>query len=318
MDFFDELKQEAERVLTDNDGKKNAYLDKFVQMPEEGSIVIRLLPPSHGVKLPFIATRLHRLDGKSYHCRKELSGGKWQGKTGLCPPCDHYNHLWSLINKIPGGRTASKALPLVDEATRIKPIERFYYNCVVRDDPSQTGVKILSVGKTIHKLIMQAFVGDKKITAIKAYGNICETTGKEGRDFVIIKKLKKGVGPKGEKFPEYQLQFLDTSPLGSPDDIKTWLANSYNLAELRLLKESVELSKALKMELGLIASEDTGYDPREYSAPQVTEKPVSRVERAERVEKVEKVVEAVEEPPFDPDEEDVVPDSDFLAELNDV
>lgn len=323
MDFFDELKQEADRILSDSQGDKNAdYKKKFVQMPDEGAITLRLLPPSHGLRLPFVTTRLHKLNGKSYHCRKQLEGGKWTGKVGECTPCDHYNHLWSEINKLvndpkPGAARKStnpKVQELLEIVDRIKPIERFYYNCVVRDDPKQPDTKVLSIGKTIQKEIMLAFVGNKKIAAIKAMGNICDIKGIEGRDLIIVKDIKKG-----GNYPEYTVKFLDPSPLGTPDEIEKWIGGCYNLAELRSLKDADEMSRLLKVDLGLIedSEAETGYDPREFTKPSAERAAPPRETRPVVAQKVE-VQEVAEEPPFDPDEEDVVPDSDFLAELNDV
>jgi hypothetical protein len=309
MDFFDELREEAERVTADPKDRKNDYLDKFVMTPEEGTIIVRLLPPSHGMKLPFQATRLHKLNGRSFHCRKTLQAGKWVGQTGVCPVCDHYNWLWNKANKL----TGREAEDLISVARRIKPIERFYYNCVVRDDPSQTGTKILSIGKILHKKIICAFVGDPTIPALKKMGNICDTTGKEGRDFMIVKVLQGG-------FPNYaQSQFLDVSPLGEPDKVKAWLDTCHNLAELRSLKDVAELEHALQQELGVIPADDGGYDPSKFIKGGAVSKPASSAAAVETaVAKTVKVASpVVEEAPFDTNEE-VMADTDFLNELNDL
>ena len=307
MDFFDELVQEAERVTADPKDRKYDYLEKFVLMPEEGTIIVRLLPPAHGMKLPFQATRLHKLNGRSYHCRKILQGGKWVGQIGVCPVCDHYNWLWNSSNKL----TGREAQDLIDIARRIKPIERFYYNTIVRNDPSQTGTKILSIGKILHKKIICAFVGDPSIPALKKMGNICDTTGKEGRDFMIVKKLQGG-------FPNYgQSQFDDISPLGEPDQIKNWLEGCHNLAELRNLKDVTELEHALQQELGVIPADSGGYDPSKYlkggnkTATPTVFAPESVVEKPVAAKTV-----APEDPPFD--NEEIMADTDFLNELNDL
>ena len=321
MDFFDELREEAERVTADPKDRKNDYLDKFVMTPEEGTIVVRLLSPSHGMRLPFQSTRLHKLNGRSYHCRKILQAGKWVGQTGVCPVCDHYGYLWNEANKLAGTKIAAIArksanpdvLAMIEIADRIKPIERFYYNCVVRDDPSQTGTKILSIGKILHKKIICAFVGDPTIPALKKMGNICDTTGKEGRDFMIVKVLQGG-------FPSYNSsQFLDVSPLGEPDKVKEWLAACHNLGELRIIKDVAELEKALQQELGIIPADEGGYDPSKFiKCAKPVSKPVASPVSVEAavVKTVAKVVSpvAVEEPPFDTGEE--MADTDFLNELN--
>ena len=303
MDFFDELREEAERVTADPKDRNNDYLDKFVMTPEEGTFIVRLLPPSNGMKLPFQATRLHKLNGRSYHCRKTLQAGKWVGQTGVCPVCDHYNWLWNCANKL----TGREAEELITIARRIKPIERFYYNCIVRDDQSQTGTKILSIGKILHKKIICAFVGDPTIPALKKMGNICDTTGKEGRDFMIVKVLQGG-------FPNYaQSQFLDISPLGEPNKVKDWLATCHNLAELRSLKEVDELEKALQQDLGIIPAETAGgYDPSKFlKGSNVKPNTAASVETP--VAKPAKVMSPVVE-----EAEEVMADTDFLNELNDL
>lgn len=308
MDFFDAIQQEAERVLADPKEKRAEWMDKFVQFPEEGAITVRILPPSHGMVLPFQPTKLHKLNGKSYHCRKELTNGKWMGKIGMCPPCDHYNDLWNRANN---KANASKAAAYIETARKIKPIERYYYNCVVRDDPSQKGTKVLSVGKTIHAGILQAYVGNKKIAALKPLGKIHEVTGREGgRDLMIVKTIKKGM----DKFPEYALHWLDPSPLGNPDEIKEWLAQCYNLAELRVVKTAEELKLELQRELGLVPNEATGYDPRDYEAASSTPAPTTKVETVVKSQPSPTVV--AEEPPFDVDTTDLMADTEFIDELN--
>jgi len=276
------------------------------------------------MKLPFQATRLHKLIGRSFHCRKQLQGGKWAGRVGVCPVCDHYNWVWGEINRISGTKIAQEARKcknpevqaLITIADRIKPIERFYYNAVVREDPSQTGTKILSIGKKLHEKIIIAFVGNPQIPALKKLGNICDTTGKEGRDFMIIK-----ANPGG--YPNYdKSQFLDVSPLGDPNQVKAWLEQCHNLAELRVLKEVAELEKALQQDLGVIVADGGGYDPSKFIkkqdksvvTPVVTTSPAA-VEDA--VAKTVSTPAAVEEPPFNTDEE-VMADTDFLNELNEL
>jgi hypothetical protein len=216
--------------------------------------------------------------------------------------------LWNEANN---KANAAKAAGYIDIARKIKPIERYYYNCVVRDDPSQTGVKVLSVGKTVHAGILQAYVGNKKIAAIKKLGLIHEVTGREGRDLMIVKKLKKSGT---EKFPEYELHWLDPSPLGNPDETKLWLGQCYNLAELRSIKPADEVRMALKKELGLVVSEETGYDPREYQTD-YQRKPVEEDVVTRPAPSVSKAPEAEMDLPFDIGD-DLMADTDFVDELN--
>jgi hypothetical protein len=316
LDFYDELQLEANRVSADGGNRNNEeYIKKFVQMPlKEGEITVRLLPRSHGMKLPFQATRLHKVNGKSLHCRKELVAGKWQGKVGVCPICDHYNWLWSQAN----AATGSKADEYIAIARAIKPIERFYYNCIVRADKSQSGNKILSVGKKIHQKVIQAFVGDVKIKAIKRLGDVTDTTGKEGRDLIIVKKLTRSGG---EEYPNYDSSvFLEQSPLGSPEEVEQWLAGCYDLSELRILRAPEELKRELQIHLGIIQDEATGYDPHDFiKVEDRLPTPVGRTSPA--------VTKTVQDVPFNPDpptvkkskipEEDdqIMSVEDFMREL---
>lgn len=301
MDFLEAIQQEANRVLKDPKDTNNDWKDKYVQLPNEGELTVRILPPSHGMILPFQSTRLHYVNGKSVHCRKTLEGGKWVGKIGVCPICDHYNHLWEQINNKANAAIAAK---LTEIARRIKPIDRYYYNVVVRDDPSQKGVKILSIGKTLHAEVCIAYVGNPKSKVNKKKPFPVHDPEK-GYDFLIMKSSK------GD-YPDYKgSQFLpDPSPLGDPDQVKEWLANCYNLAELRILKTVDEMKLELKKELGLVPNEDTGYDPREYEVPSASSRPV---EVAATV-----VTPTVEDVPFDlgNEEESSYADKDFLAEIN--
>ena len=331
VDFLNELKQEADRILTDNN-QQNEFLAKFVQMPDnEGSITLRFLPPTHDLKLPWQATRVHRVNGKSFHCRKELTNGRWQGKVGICPICDYYNWLWNEANNT----TGQKADEFIALARDIKPVERFYYNAVVREDPSQTGVKIYSCGKKVQQKLLKACVGDKNIAAIKALGNIFDVTGKEGRDFIVVKKLVKSGS---QKFPNYdESYFVDPSPLAEPDEVEKLLASAHVLSELRNLKEPEELRLELKKHLGLVVGDDSEFDPREYghdgSAPrsaaiQTAAAAVETVVPPKTEEaKVEtpKVEESkAEEPPFNPDppkvpeeDDEIMSVEEFMKELGD-
>jgi len=322
MDFLNELKQDADRVLSDNKGNQD-YLDKFVQFPEEdGAITVRVLPPSHDMKLPFQATRIHNVNGKSLHCPYELVGGKWVGEPGDCPICDVYRHLWKLANKSSG----DKAKGYITLARKIKPIERYYFNCVVREDPSQVGVKVLSIGKTLYKMILRAFVGDKKLKR-KPLRNICDTEGKEGRDFTIIKEM---VQSGKERFPKYdQSSFEQPSPLAAPNEVEGILAQCYDLTKLRTVKDFETLDHNLQVQLGTKSDEDSGFDPRKYnleggSTPVPALDPVEETPTVKTVETIVTTVETpVEQPPpvandSAEEEQEVMADVDFMKELEDM
>ena len=316
MDFFDGIKQEADRL---SENKSDDFLAKFVKMPKEnGEVSLRLLPPAHGMKLPFQSTRLHMINGKSIHCRKELQGGKWVGKPGVCPACDVYNHLWSLANR----STGETAQGYIDKARAIKPIERFYYNAIVRNDPSQEGVKIFSTGKTIHKLIIRACVGDERK---KPLGNIFDVTGKEGRDMVIVKEMVGG-------FPRYNDSEFndDPTPLGTPDEIEKMLAECHDLDPLRNVKPAEFIDRELQIHFGAIPDEEGGIDPTKYNIEGVvSETETTPVDETPVVSGV--VVESTPDPAPAPaptpepapvaakeEPEEQMADTDFMQELHEL
>lgn len=261
-----ELQQENERLNTQPGGD---FLANFVRMPDgNGVVTMRFLPPAapgmfDREKNPFFqSTRVHKLKGRNYQCLKQLVDGKWVGE---CPVCRYYNYLW---------QESEKQAPDLQKATQnkaraIKPIERYYYNTIVRTqvNPStnevetNVGPKIYSCGKTVHKMIIRAIVGDKEMDE-KPLGDITDI--KNGRDFKLIKTMRQSGR---ESYPNYSdSKFLEVSPLGDPDQVKEWLANLHDLVSLRengLLSHD-DLKHQLKVHLGLEEEEETNFDPTEY------------------------------------------------------
>jgi hypothetical protein len=333
-EMMEELQGEADRVLTEPNKRQNVdYLAKYLKLPKkEGVVTVRMLPPVHGLKMPFQATRLHTLviNGKkrNIHCPnplvKEGKQSRWIIQPKVCPMCDHYKWLWAQAENA-GGRESPKAKPFIDKASKLRPYERYYYNCVVREDPSQEGVKIFPAGIKLHRKIIQYAAGDPKFK-IKPLGNIWDVTGKTGRDFMIV------VTTQGD-FANYDTSnFLgETCPLGTEEEIKEWLANAHNLAELRVLKTYDELKHLYRMSLGLVEDTSSAFDPSEFEEPGEEDTPTPTVAAATKKPtpqpqtkpqpKPQPVV-VVEDPPFDVDDvpsgktdDDVLPDADFLEEL---
>lgn len=262
-----ELIQENER-LAQQPGA--GFLDNFVKMPDgNGVVVVRLLPPApKGAfgreKNPFYqATRVHKLNGRNYQCLKQLEDKRWMGD---CPVCRYYNWLWQESEK----QAPDLADQTQNNARAIKPIERYYYNVIVRQQVNSNGEvetnigpKILSVGKTLHKRIIMAIVGDKELNE-PPLGDVTDLKG--GRDFKIIKTMRQSGR---ESYPNYSdSKFLDVSPLGDPDLVKEWLANLHDLGALREngLLEYEPLKHQLKVHLGLEKDEDASFDPTEFQA----------------------------------------------------
>jgi hypothetical protein len=266
---LEQLKEESARLGSEGPTGAGDFLDKFVKMPEgNGHITVRLMPPAKPGMFGrnkndfFCKTRIHKLNGRSYHCPKVQAKGsiKWEGD---CPICNYYNYLWNESDK----KAADEQQQMQAKARQIKPIERYYYNVLVRTQyndqtgemEKNVGPKILSVGKTLHQMILNAIVGNKE-TDTAPLGDVTDID--TGRDFKIIKVMRKSGS---ESYPNYnESKFLDSSTLGNAEDREKWLNNLHDLAALRTLKPNEELKKSLKVHLGLIPDDSTNFDPNEY------------------------------------------------------
>lgn len=266
-----DVEDEVERFDAAAEGG-NDFLANFVRMPEgEGFVNIRLLPPAKGKKF-FCATRTHRLGKRNLHCPRELISV--QGKKRWvdsdpkhpCPICKFYNGLWRDAEEAEAAGNKEEAESYKAEARKIKPIERYYYNSMVRQQVNKSGEveknvgpKILSIGKTLHERIVRAILGDAK-NEEAGLGDVSDL--KAGRDFKIVKKLR-GVGK--EKYPYYEeSKFHDPSVLGDKDQIDTWLNAMHDLAALRVVKPLSDLDIELKKYNGVIPSDDTSFDMDQY------------------------------------------------------
>lgn len=312
---LNELFEEKQRLSTEG----QAFLDNFVKMPEgNGVVVVRLLPPAAPGKFerkknPFYqATRVHRINNKSLHCSKTLVGGKWVGE---CPICRYYNWLWAESDK----KSPDEAASLQAQARAIKPIERYYYNVIIRQvvNPNtqevqkNVGPKILSIGKTLHKMIIRAIVGDEQLNE-DPLGDVTDPL--KGRDFKIIKVMRQSGK---DSYPNYSdSKFIDPSPLGEPDQVKKWLENELDLVALRVVLDAEELKKQLKIHLGLIPDDTTSvnFDPTEFQKEE--DMPVV-TEETSRPRSINKPVLTTAEVGGGDTPEPGVED-DFLAELRDI
>lgn len=250
-------------------GGQGSFLDQFVPMPQvkpgnTGSVAIRILPPVKGGTL-FVSTRIHTLNGRKFHCPRPLVNGKWD-RTKECCICDYYSALWRKADKLEDAGHKEEAEKLKNEARSIKPVERYYYNAIVRqitvdgETQKNVGPRILSVGKILHKMIVSAIVGD---TDEPGLGDI--TNVKTGFDFIIKKEL---LGTGDNAFPKYdQSKFArNPSPAGTPEELKKWVETLHDLTNLRNVKEADVLEKELAIHRGLIPDESEGFDIDAFDA----------------------------------------------------
>lgn len=255
------------KTLKATEGSGGSFYENFVKMPEgKGSVVMRLLPPAPAgafgrEKNPFyLVTALHRVNGKSLHDIREYVGGKWVGKN---PICEYMRTLW---------KESEQAAPAEAEQKRslyrqIKPVERYYYNVIVREERAEDGTikknvgpKILSVGKTVHEIILRGILGDKEMNQPEL-GDV--TDFKNGYDFKLVKTIRKSGD---QSFPNYEgSHFLEQSPAGDPDECKRWMQNLHDLTALRILKSYEELEHELLVHLGLKQEVSGGFDISKYS-----------------------------------------------------
>ena len=330
---MDQLMGQYDQVKDDEN--KGSYLDNFVKMPEgKGSVVIRLLPPAPPQMFGrdknefYIWTRTHRVNNKTLHDPCEFVNGKWVGDN---PIREYLRWLW---------KESEKAAPAEQDRMRklyreIKPIDRYYFNCIVRsytDDSGQVHEnenKIFSCGKTLFQIILRGICGDKEM-GIDKLGDV--TDFKNGRDFKIVKAIKKSGD---QTFPNYeQSHFVDVSPTGNPDECKQYMENLYDLHALRVLKSPEEMKHNLQVHLGVKQDNDTDFDPTEYSAMGSSDASsnASSVERGDNSDSApvpqEEVASAPPESPVEnpvstdvadtSDEGESLADDDFLKELRDI
>lgn len=260
---LEDMQGEDNRLKEANQRRDNMIVPMPRPKPgQTGVVSVRILPPAKGFKL-FQYTRLHMIAGsggktRSIHCPKPLIAGKWDRNTN-CPICEYYNGLWRQIDKLEEQGKKEAAEKMKDEARSIKPIERYYYNSIVRSIADDQGNKqinvgpmILSVGKVLHKMIVRAIVGDETEAAL---GDI--THPKNGYDFNIKVEVR-GTGKDG--FPNYDRSAFarDSSPLGTAEEIKEWVENLHDLTALRVLKSMDELDHELARHLGKVDDEGEG------------------------------------------------------------
>jgi hypothetical protein len=315
---LEDIATEDQRLSNENTNE--GFLDQFLVIPDPkpGQTItfpVRILPPAKGAKL-YQYTRLHQLNGRKIHCPRPLVAGKWD-RTCPCVVCDYYNSLYRMKDQLEKSGRNDEAEKLEAEARSIKPIERYYYNAVARkivDDKGEhtnVGPKILSVGKTVHKMIVRAIIGDESEAAL---GDV--THPKNGYDFIMKKEIR---ASGNDKFPNYDRSAFarESSPLGTPEEITKFVANLINLTQFRVTPEADALDYELAVHRGLIEDEKSnGFDVNKFDAKfkgntksvSVTAGPAATAAQTQ-VPDAAKIAVA---------EEIEITDQDFLKELQDM
>lgn len=291
------------------EGSGGSFLENFVKMPEgKGSVIMRLLPPAppgtwNREKNPFyLTTALHRVNGKSIHDIREYVNGKWVGKN---PIVEYIRKCWKESEQA----APSERDRLQNLYRQLKPIERYYYNVIVRTETAEDGTvkknvgpKILSVGKTIHEIILRGILGDKEMNQPQL-GDV--TDFKNGYDFKLVKTIRKSGD---QQFPNYESShFLEQSPSGDPDECKKWMTGLHDLTALRTIKTYEELENELAIHLGLKQESGEGLDLSKFAT-----KAAAVVVEEKAPAKVAVKVSADSDESGDDEE---MADKDFLEEL---
>ncbi len=269
---INEIRAEAKRVSSESGGGlDNEYLQKFVRMPDrDGFVMMRFLPKKKGQRL-YCATRIHTLTNpttnqkKTYHCPRELTKNDNGAETwrGECIICKYYSDLWQKSEGLSGKEQEN----LQNKARELKPIERYYYNVIVRSevDPknkataTNVGPKIYSCGKQVHGKILRAITGDEA-AGEKALGDI--THPKTGCDFRLVKKVVKSGN---REYPNYDFsKFEEESPAGTSEELESWFGNLNDLSALRKLKTSEEIKHGLRVHTGMIVEGDSAGELDEF------------------------------------------------------
>lgn len=333
---FEALQAEASRLTSSSsENQGGGFLDNFVKLPDgEGVVAMRILPPAplnkynHDEPLLFQPTKLSYLNGKGIHCNVSLEKGKW---VGDCPIDGYYKHLWSKTRTDPDNKET-----YIREAGKIKPIERYYYNVIVRGKESE-GVKIYSCGKTVHQQILKAFVGDA-VTKMKPLGDI--TDFEKGRDFILVKKIKRS---DGREFPNYaESRFDEPSQTGTVEECAAYVEGLHDLRSLKVDRPIDELKTELKKHLGLIPNSTEAsatWNPSEFQSPvSQTSTQTGTVDNASEMNSMPQVQSSVAETSPSPgmsgtvqssitenasevvekaaSQDEALPEEDFMAKLN--
>ncbi len=204
--------REAHAKLNESGGGGNE--GKYVIL-QEGTNLVRILPPKDPEDLFFSETKIHRVkdeegNNRNFHCRKV--------HNEECPLCDAYFELWKKHNSLfKDKEEAKKGTSEFKKAARsLRPGQRFYMNVVDRNDDNK--VKILSVGIKVMDKILADMTGD--------FGDITDL--KDGKDFKVIKEAQ------GKEWPSYDKSGTRpvSEPAGTPQEIAAFLEQIHDIKSL--------------------------------------------------------------------------------------
>lgn len=243
---------------------------------EDGGFQIRICPPMRQFGQPTakpakfcLRTCNHQVGKQTFQCHKEVVDGKWQGE---CAICNQYNKFWKDHFDADGllfSASSSKPKYFVGdeedfrrELKAIKPVERYYFNIIVRGE-EERGVLKWSCGKTIYAKILEGIVGNESNPNVIALGDI--TNPKTGHDFYVRRVMK---GSASVQFPDYSTsQFLPSTPMGTPEQMQLWSTQLHDLHALRKLSSVESMMSALEEVFGYLGPENSKSKYRSLADP---------------------------------------------------
>ena len=324
-----ELEKELKHMSADSNSANTGEDAKFVRMPtqREGKVIMRILPKKKGGSHWYCATRLHYLsmgngNKRAYHCtRNRIDTDKGIRWVGDCFICKYYSMLWRDSEKLSG----DEQVKLQNQARDIKPVERYYFNVIVRQetDPrtnetkQNVGPKVYSAPKVIYEKILRAMKGDD-MAGEAPLGDI--TNPKTGRDFRVVKKtVRVGNGP---EYPNYDAsKFEEISQVGTVKEFESWLDSLHDLNSLRVLKTQEELKQAIRVHTGMASGQDEQDDDlAEFrtNGKQASTSTASDVIREELVVTTTKPAASFASSSSSSSEEEQMADEDFMKDLEDM
>jgi hypothetical protein len=265
---LDAMREDLKAAEAKPGQRTNDRSDKYVVLPNSECVLsLRILPPRPGERKPYAQTCLHYINKRAYHCLREKVDGKWRGN---CPICNYYNALY---RKADDAKTKGEADRIKNIAKKFKPVQRNYYNVVIRElydtDTKKTltniGPRIWAVGKSLHAKILRAMFGNEKFKQ-PPLGNIWHPLS--GYDFTLVKQISTD----GEStYPNYDESGFDKEPsmLGTEDQVETWLNALYDLERERLdeLKTYDELYEQVEIVQGKKADPSVGFNSEDFDLP---------------------------------------------------
>jgi len=227
---LDKIREKFEKL-----NKKSGFNSESFLILKEGTTVIRILPyrsPERSTDDNFYYDfKAHTVSedfkdpNSKFICLRSIDQD--------CPICSFYKSLWSTKSE------ADEAL-----ARKIKPVDRFYMNVLVRNTPGEEGiekVKILSCGKMLMNKVFGIILDQDYIT-VEGQESYSILDLHKGRDFKIVMTKEKNWPRFDQSMPR-----PNTSPVAkSEGELEAVLSQLHNLPSLVKVKDLKDYQLAVE------------------------------------------------------------------------